>query len=140
MIDAGGALLQHAPAGFHRADHSALVGALVARADEADQRPADAHDLARLGEQLFNSSRLRRRNLHDRLRRFDRDERLIGRDLLARGDMPLDELGLLQSFAEIGKTKDVHADASIVSRTAAAMRSTLGKYWCSSRASGMTTS
>ena len=91
-------------------------------------------------EQLLDAARLRRGDLDHRLRRLDRDERLIGRDVLARRDMPLDELGLLQAFAEIGKTKDVHEVASIVSRTAAAMRSTLGKYWFSSRASGMTTS
>ena len=83
--------------------------------------------------------RPRRWDFDDRLGGFNGHERLIDCDVLAGGDAPFDEFGLLQPLSEIGKTKDVH-DASITCRTPSTMRSTLGIYCFSNFASGTTTS
>ena len=75
---------------------------------EIDERRADLDALARLGEQPRDPARLRRGHLDHRLLGLDRDERLIGDDMVAFRDMPGDDLGLLQPFAEIGQREGAH--------------------------------
>ena len=45
-------------------------------------------------------------DVHHRLRRLERDHRLIESDALALGDVPLDHIRLGEPFAEIGEPKD----------------------------------
>ena len=51
---------------------------------------------------------LRRGDFHHRLFGLDRDQRLIDDDVVALGDVPGDDLRLLQAFAEIGKVERAH--------------------------------
>ena len=97
------------------------------------------HELADLAVQLRDAAVVGGGDVHDRLGGLDRDQRLVGGDLVARLDVPFDDLGFLQSFAQVGQLEDLH-DASRVLRAAATMRSTLGRYWYSSRDSGITVS
>ena len=46
-----------------------------------------------------------RRNLHDSFVGLDRNQRLIGDDVVARGGMPRDDLGFRESLAEIRKVE-----------------------------------
>ena len=89
----------------HVADHRASV---LARPLEADERRAEVHDVARASEELLDLARPRRGNLDHRLRGLDGDERLVGLDVVAGGDVPLDDLGLLQSFAQVGQLECFH--------------------------------
>ena len=53
-------------------------------------------------------ARLRRGHLYHGLVSLNRDERLIGDDVIAFRDMPSDDLHLLEALAEIGQTEDAH--------------------------------
>ncbi len=128
----------HLLADLHLADHGAGVGSLGA-ALEAGERGAHMHQLAGLAVQFRDAAVVGGGDVHDRLGGLDRDQRLVGGDLVARLDVPFDDLGFLQSFAQVGQLEDLH-DASRVLRAAATMRSTLGRYWYSSRDSGITVS
>ena len=110
---------------------------------EPHERRTDMHDIVRIAEALFDASRLRRRNIDDRLVGLDGDERLVGLHFIAFLDVPFDDLGFLHAFAEIGKVEDLHVAPYAYSsalRAAATIRATLGRYWGSSRGSGTTTS
>src|SRR5204863_6723118 len=63
---------------------------------------------SRLDAQPGDLPVLRRWHLDDRLLGLDRDERLIGHYMIALADMPRDQLGLLQAFAEIRQHKRAH--------------------------------
>ena len=76
---------------------------------EFDERRTDLDPLAGIDEQARDAARLRRWHFDDRLFGLDRDERLVGDDMIAFGDMPGDDLGFLQSFAEIGQREGAHA-------------------------------
>ena len=88
------------------ADHRAGVGARTFV--ELDQRRTDLDPLAGLSTEPGDPAGLRRRHFDHRLFGLDRDERLVGHDMVALGDVPGDELGLLQAFAEIGQDKGAH--------------------------------
>jgi hypothetical protein len=73
------------------------------------QRSPNPHPVARLCEQLRDMAGVRRGNLHHRFFRFDRQERLVGDDMIARGHVPRNDLGLLKTFTKVRKTEDRHA-------------------------------
>ena len=75
---------------------------------ELHQRRADLEPVARLDAQPGDLAVLRRRHLDHRLLGFDRDERLVGDDMVALADMPSDQLRLLQPLAEIRQNEDAH--------------------------------
>ena len=89
------------------ADDGAGVG--VGAVLEVDQRRTHLDALAGLGEQARDASGSRRRHLDHRLFGLDRDQRLVGDDMIAFGDVPGDDLRLLQPFAEIGEREAAHA-------------------------------
>jgi hypothetical protein len=73
------------------------------------QRCADLHDVARLGEKLDDLSGFRRRDFDYRLVRFHGHQWLVGADMVAGAHVPVQDFGLLQAFAEIGQAEDAHA-------------------------------
>ena len=76
---------------------------------------------------------------------FHGHQRLIQADRVADLDHPFDDLGVGQAFAQVGQVKDLVAHPCLsvtqleasVRRTAARIFSTLGRYFISSRNSGM---
>ena len=70
-------------------------------------------ELPRLAGERLDRPTLGRRNLDDRLVRLDGDERLIDDDAVPRGDMPGDDLRLLDSLSEIRQSKCLHANSKI---------------------------
>jgi hypothetical protein len=76
---------------------------------EFEQRCAHLHALSRLDQQLGDVARLRRGHFHNRLFGLDRDQWLIDDDVVAFGDVPTDNLGLLQPFTKIRQGERAHA-------------------------------
>jgi hypothetical protein len=89
------------------ANDRAFVGVRAAVV-EIGERVADAHDGAGLRVQLGDRAGIGRRHLDDGLVGFDRDKRLIDDDMIAGRDMPGDDFGFAQSFAEIGQVEGLH--------------------------------
>ncbi len=108
---------------------SRSVGAPAATRNlERHERCADRDRVAGSSMQPSDPARERRRHLDGRFRRFDLDERLVQRDLVALGDEPVAHDGLLEAFAQIRENEDAlgHQYATTF-RTASPMRSTLGR-------------
>ena len=77
-------------------------------------------------EEPLHLSRVGRGHLDNRLVGLHRDHRLVGLDRLPRLHVPFDDLGFLQSLAEIGQVEHPHYWYSRTLRAAAAMRVLLG--------------
>jgi hypothetical protein len=75
---------------------------------EFHESAADFDPLTGLGAKAGNLPGLGRGHLDHRLFGLDRDQRLIGDDIIALAYMPGDELSLLEAFAEIGEGEDAH--------------------------------
>ncbi len=76
---------------------------------EFDQRAADFDQLAGGAVQPGDVAADRRGHFDHRFVGLDRNERLVGDDMITFTDMPRDDLGFVQSFTEIGHWKYVHA-------------------------------
>ena len=100
----GGRWCRRAPR-FELADDRSSIGR-VAR--KADQRRTHPHHLALRREQLLDAAGEGRRNVHHRLVGLHRHHRRVGGNVVAGLDVPLDDLGFLQAFAEVGKIEDFH--------------------------------
>ena len=74
---------------------------------ERDQRRPGLDDVAHGTVQLGDQPGMRRRDLDHGLVGLDRDQRLVGHDVIALADVPGDDLGLLQALAEIRQVEDV---------------------------------
>ena len=61
------------------------------------------HDVTDLAVQGHDGSRVGARQFDDRLRGLDGDQGLIERDDVADGDLPVDDLRLDESFADVGQ-------------------------------------
>ena len=59
---------------------------------------ANFHALVRFAQKAFDISRTWRGNLDDCLFGLDRNQRLVGYNVIAFGHMPSDDLGILKSF------------------------------------------
>jgi hypothetical protein len=96
---------------------------------ERHQRRAHGDRVARGAVKSQDHARERRRDLDGRLGRFHLDQRLVQRHGVALGDEPLHDLGFLEAFSEIRQREHalVAHQYATTSRTAAAMRSTLGR-------------
>ena len=70
---------------------------------------ADIHSLIHRGQQMFDVAGARRGNLDHRLFGFDRNQRRVGDHVIAFRDVPGDDFGVLQTFAQIGEVEDGHA-------------------------------
>jgi hypothetical protein len=81
-------------------DYSAAIGMHTVL--EFYQRIAHAQARTRLDQQPSDMTGVRRGYVDHRFVGFDRHQRLIGDDMIAGGDVPDDDLGFLQAFAEIG--------------------------------------
>jgi len=75
---------------------------------ELDQRRAHFDVVAAFRQQAKNAPGMRRGDLDHGLFGLDRHQGLIGDDMVAGSDMPVDELGFLQAFAEIGESEARH--------------------------------
>ena len=76
---------------------------------EFDQGAADRDHVARLGVDHRNRAGGRRGHFDDGLVGLHREQRLVGDHVVANLDVPGDDLGLLQSFAEVGQRERFHA-------------------------------
>ncbi|MNF82727.1 hypothetical protein D3C84_650380 [compost metagenome] len=95
-------------AAFQTTDHGAGIGlALVGQ-----QRLADMQDVAFGAEGLGHHTVVGRGDIDDGLGGFHRDQQLVGLDRLAGLDVPLDDLGLLQAFAQVGQFEVFHLSFS----------------------------
>ncbi len=75
---------------------------------ELDQRRAHLHQIALGAEQPGDAAALRRWHLDDGLVGLDRHQRLVGDHVIALGDVPGDDLGLLEAFPEIRQEELAH--------------------------------
>ena len=71
---------------------------------------SDLDQIALGAEHVRDASAPRRRYLNDRLVGLDRNQRLIGDDVIAFIDMPGDDLRLFETFAEIRQHELAHED------------------------------
>ena len=92
----------------HRTDDGAAILLLGCAIVEFGELLADRDDVAGLAVQRRDAARIGRRDFHHRLVGFDRDERLIDHDVVADGDVPVDDFDFVQAFAEIGEVEDLH--------------------------------
>jgi hypothetical protein len=107
------------------------------RDTESDQWSPYLDHVTRLAVGAAHHSGHRRGDLHQGLGRVHLDQRLVQLDLVARRDLPLHDLGVLESLAEVGKVEDAFGHGrtstaiahqySRVRWTAARIRSTLGR-------------
>ena len=84
-------------------------------------------------KQVSNHSGLGGGYFDDRLGGLYRNQNLVSFDLITFLNMPFDDLGLGQAFAQIGQFEIFHPEYSMVSLTAMRMSSTSGRYSCSLR-------
>jgi hypothetical protein len=91
---------------FHFADYRAAVG--VVTAFECDQRLSDTRYIALDTVEFHHFASVWRGYVDDGLGGFDRCQRLVDTDRIASLDVPRDDFGFLQAFAEIGKFEDSH--------------------------------
>ena len=84
------------------------AGIGLGRVGERDQGRPGLDDVAHGTVQLGDEPGMRGRDLDHGLVGLDRDERLVGHDVIALADVPGDDLGLLQALAEIRQVKDAH--------------------------------
>ena len=75
-----------------------------------DERRSHFHQIALGTEQPSDAAAARRWYLYDRLVRLDRHEWLVGNHMIALGDVPRDDFGLLEAFAEIGQQELAHSE------------------------------
>ena len=107
------------------ADHRAGVG--LRRRGEGHQHRTDRDAIAFRRAERGDVSAVRRRDLDHGLVGFDRDQRLVGDDVVARRHVPLHDLGVAQALAEIGQPEFGVAHVyRMTSRAAARMRSREG--------------
>ena len=77
-------------------------GSTVATHVKRDEGLVHLHEVAGVAVQLHDRARVGARQLDGRLRRLDVDERLVQRDDVAHVDLPGDDLGLDETFADVG--------------------------------------
>ncbi len=92
----------------HRADDGAAILLLRRAIVELGELLADGDDVAGLAVQRRDAARIGRGHFDHGLVGFDRDERLIDDDVVADGDVPVDDLDFVQAFAEIGEVENLH--------------------------------
>ncbi|MBD2900810.1 hypothetical protein amrb99_98200 [Actinomadura sp. RB99] len=95
-----------------------------------DDRHPDVHGLALGDQQLGDHALERAGQLHDRLGRLDLHDRLVDLDGVAGLDVPLDDLRLGQSLADVGQLEQFRAHRrhhAKVRSTASRMRSRSGR-------------
>jgi hypothetical protein len=68
------------------------------RSPTLHERRSHLHQIALSAEQPCNAAAARRWHLHDGLVRVNRHERLVGDHMIALGDVPRDDLGLLEAL------------------------------------------
>ena len=88
---------------------------------KVDERVTDLDDVADRAMQLGDPATPRGGDLDDGFVGLDRDERLVGHDAVADRDVPRDDLGLVQTFAQVGQDERSHAYSRTL-RAAAAIR------------------
>ena len=121
-----GTLLEFAFARLHLADHRAGVGRPgISCACIGQQRPAGCDDVADCGEEPFDAAGLGRRDVDDRLVRFHRYQGAVRGYLVTWLNVPLDDFGLFQAFAQVRQIEHAHANSSTWS-TAFRMRAVVG--------------
>ena len=89
-------------------DYRAGIGGRRPFGIELDNRIAGVQDVAGLTVEAQDAPALRARDVHDGLGGLDRDQRLIGLDLVTRLDVPLYDLGLGEPLTEIGELEEPH--------------------------------
>ncbi len=130
--------------GFDRLDRRTLRGHR-----ERHERIADTHGLAGSRVQGRDDTRVRRRQFDEGLRGLDLGDDLVELDGIPFGDAPRDDVGLGESFTEVGQPElaQAHANSavadSVIGATRPSTRSTPNSMrsrsgtWCrSSRAGG----
>ena len=75
---------------------------------EAHQRFADVEDVALGAEQLAHHPIVGRRDVHQRLGGFHRDQALVGAHAVAGLDVPFDDFRFLQALAQVGQLEVLH--------------------------------
>ena len=84
--------------------------------------------LARLAAERLDDAGERRRQLHDRLRGLELDDRLVDRHLVAGLHEPRDDLGLGEALAEVGEDEvAAHQSSHSQVSSAASTRSGVGR-------------
>ena len=96
---------------------------------ERDQRRVDFEDVAGVAVQGNDRPGVRARELHRGLGGFDIHERLVQGHDVADLDLPGHDLGLGQTFTDVGQEEDLFAQLSnpITRSTASRIRSTVGR-------------
>ena len=84
----------------HAADHRSGI--------EIDERRAGRHDVTDGAVQRRDDTAVGHRHLDHRFGRFHRQHRLVDQNAIARLDVPFEDFGLGQSFAQIRKPECAH--------------------------------
>ena len=88
---------------------------------KVDEGVTDLDDVSDRAVQLGDSATPRGWDLDHGLVGLDRDERLVGHDAVADRDVPRDDLGFMQTLAQVGQDERSHAYSKTL-RAAAAIR------------------
>jgi hypothetical protein len=84
-------------------------GINMRRLIELNQGRTDLQALVRLAEQSLDVSRTRRGNLNYGFLGLDGNQGFIDHNVIAFGDVPCNDLGILETFAQIRKIERTHA-------------------------------